>query len=177
MDNAESKTALLVPVPEVEPYVAQWRDQLDPASRRGIPAHVTALFPFVPPASLDSPTITTLATLVSNFEQFDFTFFSFLWFDERVLYLAPTPDDRFRVLTTQLEAAFPQCRPYEGKYGDPTPHLTVGDGAPPKDLRRAEEALGPSLPLMATAKELWLMTGGMEPQSWSVLERFEFKSK
>jgi 2'-5' RNA ligase superfamily len=174
--DATIKSALLVPLPEVEPFVATWREELDPASRRGIPAHVTALFPFVLPGLLNSHTITTLATLVSNIEQFDVTFFS-SWFDDRVFYLAPTPDDGFRDITEQLVSAFPQCRPYEGKYDDPTPHLTVGDGAPKSDLRRAEDALRPSLPLLATAKELWLMAGGMEPQSWTVLERFPFKSR
>jgi hypothetical protein len=134
VDGADTKSALLFPVPEVEPYVAAWRDQ------------------------------------------FDFTFFSTAWFDDRVLYLAPSPDDGFRNVTRLLESAFPLYPPYEGKYDEPTPHLTIGDGAPPDDLRRAEEALRPSFPMVATAKELWLMAGGMEPHSWTVLERFEFKS-
>jgi hypothetical protein len=114
--------------------------------------------------------------LLSTVDQFDFTFFSTAWFDDRVLYLAPSPDDGFRNVTRLLESAFPLYPPYEGKYDEPTPHLTIGDGAPPDDLRRAEEALRPSFPMVATAKELWLMAGGMEPHSWTVLERFEFKS-
>jgi hypothetical protein len=44
-------------------------------------------------------------------------------------------------------------------------------------LLQAEEALRPKLPLVATAKELWLMSGGMEPRSWSLRARFEFKAK
>ena len=174
--NTNTKSALLFPVPEVEPYVAVWREQFDPASRRGIPAHVTALFPFVPPVSLDPRMIESLAQLLSTIDRFDFTFFSTAWFDDRVLYLAPSPDDGFRNVTRLLESAFPQYSPYEGKYDEPTPHLTIGDGAPPNDLLRAEEALRPSFPMVATAKELWLMAGGMEPHSWTVLERFEFKS-
>lgn len=176
MNGTDTKSALLFPVPEVEPYVAAWREQLDPAARRGIPAHVTALFPFVPPDSLDPRTTESLARLLSTVDQFDFTFFSTAWFDDRVLYLAPAPDDGFRNVTRLLESAFSQYRPYEGKYDEPTPHLTIGDGAPPDELLRAEEALRPSLPMVATAKELWLMAGGMEPNSWTVLERFKLKS-
>jgi hypothetical protein len=177
VDDVGIKSALLIPVPEVEPTVASWREQLDPAARRGIPAHVTALFPFVSPALLDSHTFQTLTTLVSTIESFECTFFSSAWFDDRVLYLAPTPDVGFRDITRQLVAAFPQCRPYEGKYDEPTPHLTIGDGALPNELRRVEEALRPSLPILATARELWLMVGGMEPRSWTVRERFEFKPR
>jgi hypothetical protein len=176
VEGADTKSALLIPVPEVEPYVATWREQLDPASRRGIPAHVTALFPFVPPASLDRGTIDTLAQLLSSVNEFEFTFVSTAWFDDRVLYLAPTPDDGFRKLTWLLKSAFPQYLPYEGKYDEPLPHLTIGDGAPADELRRAEEALRPSFPIVATAKELWLMAGGMEPHSWTVRERFVFTS-
>jgi hypothetical protein len=176
VNDADTRSALLFPVPEVEPFVAAWREQLDPASRRGIPAHVTALFPFVPPASLDSRTIESLTQLLSTIDQFHFTFFSTAWFDDRVLYLAPSPDDGFRNVTRLLELAFSQYPPYEGKYDEPTPHLTIGDGAPPDELRRAEEALRPSFPMAATAKELWLMAGGMEPHSWTVLERFNLMS-
>jgi hypothetical protein len=114
--------------------------------------------------------------LLSTIDRFDVTFFSTAWFDDRVLYLAPSPDDGFRNVTRLLESAFPQYPPYEGKYDELTPHLTIGDGAPPDQLRRADEALRPSFPMVATAKELWLMAGGVEPNSWTVLERFEFKS-
>jgi hypothetical protein len=114
--------------------------------------------------------------LLSTIDQFHFTFFSTAWFDDRVLYLAPSPDDGFRNVTRLLELAFSQYPPYEGKYDEPTPHLTIGDGAPPDELRRAEEALRPSFPMAATAKELWLMAGGMEPYSWTVLERFNLMS-
>jgi hypothetical protein len=176
VDDAETKSALLIPVPEVEPFVAICRQQLDPASRRGIPAHVTVLFPFVPPQSLDAGTIESVARLVSTVDRFEFTFLSTSWFDDRVLYLAPSPDEGFRTITQLLESAFPQYRPYEGKYDQPTPHLTIGDGAPLLELQRAEEALRPLVPLKAAAKELWLMAGGMGPKSWTVRERFEFRS-
>jgi 2'-5' RNA ligase len=174
--DEETKSALLIPVPEVEPYVAAWREQLDPASQRGVPAHVTALFPFVAPASLDAAIVDTLARVLSTVKQFDVAFLSTAWFDDRVLYLAPSPDEGFRNIARLLESAFPQYRPYEGKYAEATPHLTIGDGAPLEELRRAEEGLRASLPIVATAKELWLMVGGMEPHSWTVRDRFEFAS-
>ena len=41
--NAPTETALIVPVPEVEPIVGRFRDRYDPAAADGIPAHVTVV--------------------------------------------------------------------------------------------------------------------------------------
>ena len=43
-------TALICRVPEAERYIARYRDRYDPSARRNVPAHVTVLYPFVPPA-------------------------------------------------------------------------------------------------------------------------------
>ena len=40
-------SALLVAIAEAEPLVAEHRLRFDPVARRGVPAHVTALFPFL----------------------------------------------------------------------------------------------------------------------------------
>jgi hypothetical protein len=42
----ETVSAVLVPVPEAERVVSRPRARLDAAATAGVPAHVTALFPF-----------------------------------------------------------------------------------------------------------------------------------
>ncbi len=172
MIESEQKSALLVPIPDVASFVESWRDELDPAAKRGIPPHVTVLFPLAPPAEIDGPMIELLSAVTSTFNRFSFSFNSTMWFDERVVYLAPRPDDGFRKLSRALQAAFPQYPPYGGKYEDPLPHLTIGDGADFKRMAEAEHAIRSSLPLSVTATEVWLMSGGMPPNSWSLSERF-----
>ena len=57
------ETALLVPVPAAEPSVGKHRARLDEAARDGVPAHITVLYPFLPPAGIDE---TLLASLGIN---------------------------------------------------------------------------------------------------------------
>jgi hypothetical protein len=40
------ESAIIVPVPAVEPLVSQWRQRFDVSARHGVPAHITVLYPF-----------------------------------------------------------------------------------------------------------------------------------
>lgn len=69
---AGAETALIVEVPEVEALVGDWRAKHDPVAARGIPAHVTALFPFVPPGELSETVLDELRYLCSTVQPFDY---------------------------------------------------------------------------------------------------------
>ena len=47
-----TETAVLALVPEVEPVVGEHRRRLDPTTAAGVPAHVTVIYPFVPPGKV-----------------------------------------------------------------------------------------------------------------------------
>jgi 2'-5' RNA ligase len=177
MSDSEQKSALLVPIPTADPLVSQWRRELDPAAKRGIPAHITVLFPFAPPTSLNDSMFERLHAVITTSRQFAFSFSSLEWFDTRVVYLAPTPDSGFRLLSQALQTAFPDYLPYGGKYEDPVPHLTIGDGAPFERLTEAAAAIQRALPITTRATEVWLMVGGMEPDSWSLRQSFELTTR
>ena len=172
MEIPVEKSALIIPVPEVESLVRPWRERLDPACSRGIPAHITVLFPFAHPADLDDEVFHSLDAYFSGVNDFDFEFTSFAWFDDRVVYLEPNPDTVFRNMTRELLMKYPQYVPYGGKYDQPTPHLTVGDGAPIELLKEALDEISRSLPIAVNAKFAWLMTGGMGPNSWTLRQQF-----
>jgi len=172
MDELVEKSALIIPVPEAENLVRKWREHLDPACSRGIPAHVTVLFPFAHPADLNDDVIQSLDAYFSKTNSFDFGFNSLAWFDDRVVYLEPSPDTNFRKLTRDLLVKFPQYLPYGGKYDEPTPHLTVGDGAPIDLLEEAANDVSQYLPLVVHARSAWLMTGSMGPNSWTLRREF-----
>lgn len=50
---AASESAAIVPVPEAESAVGEFRAELDPSARCGVPAHVTVIYPLLPPDRLD----------------------------------------------------------------------------------------------------------------------------
>jgi hypothetical protein len=156
------QTALLILAPAAEPAVGEHRAWLDPAARDGVPARLTVLYPFLPPALIDGTTLTSLRRLFADFPAFIFTLDQVCWFGDTVAWLAPRDDRPFRALTARAFAAFPSWPPYGGEHANPVPHLTIGnvsDQAGLAALRAAVRAVTPHLPVEATAIEVTLMGG------------------
>jgi 2'-5' RNA ligase len=171
-------TTLLVPMPEVGRQIDDLR-HLDPAAGFGLPAHVTVLYPFGPLDELDATVRARLRGLFAAFRPFEVAFASARWFGDDVLWLGPENSGPFVAMTEAVVAAYPRWRPYGGAFSTIVPHLTVGDGteaagrlASAADLRAAEAAVLPRLPLRDTADRVLLMAGKREPNSWRVLEEF-----
>jgi 2'-5' RNA ligase len=138
-----------------------------------VPAHVTLLFPFLPPDRLSPPILEALAARFAATAPFDFTLARADRFLE-VIYLAPQPDQPFRDLVRSLWTDWPEHPPYGGAFAvnDILPHLTVAASADPLELDRIEAELQPGLPLECHAREAWLMAEG--PDRWSLHSRFLF---
>ena len=172
-----SESALVVEIEAAEPVVGHWRRRYDPAARLGMPAHVTALFPFRPAGSLGSAELNALSQVAGQVERcrFQLTTIEQL---PGVLWLRPEPDEWCRQLTAALTVRFPDCPPYGGRFNDSIPHLTVGQFADEADLQRVLQSLradvGPSLPLACTATALSLFVSD-STGTWSVAARFPFR--
>lgn len=166
-------SALMVAVPEAEPVVARHRDRLDESASWGVPAHVTVLFPFLPPDRIDERVLDTLRLVAASVPAFFLKLDGLGWFGDRVLWLTPNPPDPFRQLTAAVTARFPGVQPYGGEFDEVVPHLTVGDGHPPAELTAAGEQVLPHLPIHARADTLRLITGRLEPGGgWPTLAEF-----
>jgi 2'-5' RNA ligase len=172
IDPAATETAVLALVPDAEPAVGEHRRRLDPTTAAGVPAHVTVLYPFVPPGQVTTATVAALGTAVAGTGSFPCTFAGTGWFGEDYLWLAPTPPDPFAELTARVWRAFPEQAPYGGEH-DPHPHLTVGyrSHAGLDALRRAEAALRPSLPISTRIDAVHLLAGARAADSWRVVAR------
>ncbi|WP_089244654.1 2'-5' RNA ligase family protein [Asanoa hainanensis] len=166
------ETALIVPVPEAEDVVGAHRARYDQAARWGVPAHVTALYPFVPPEAVTDELLEAVREIVAGTSRFEVEFAQVRWFGEQVAWLAPTPDQPFRALTDALWARFPDFPPYRGEFTEVVPHLTIGHDVPVADLTAAAEAVAARLPLRAEPREVLLMVGAPEPDAWRTVARF-----
>ena len=111
------ETGLLVEVPEAAHLVASWRARYDPVTTRGIPAHVTALWPFVAPEEIDAAVIDGLRAALRTVEPFEFELDHVNEFPG-VVWLHPEPDVPFRSLTRAIWMAFPDYPPYRGAFPD-----------------------------------------------------------
>jgi 2'-5' RNA ligase len=175
-DNAAvepDRTALIVPIPEAEPVVAEHRDRLDRTAAWGVPAHITVLTPFLPPAEIDERVHTALGQIAAAVPAFFLTLGRLAWFGERVLWLAPDPPGPFHALTAAVTARFPALRPYGGAFDEIVPHLTIGHDHPVEALQAAGEVVRARLPIRARAGTVRLITGPSAPGGpWSALADF-----
>jgi hypothetical protein len=161
-----AETALLVPVAAAEPLVRQHRLALDPVAPLGVPAHITVLYPFVPPDAIDPAVCDAVTDVLTRFESFDFTLTSVRRFENGLMYLAPEPTEPFEAITNALADRWPDHPPYNGAYSSVIPHLSVAvmNGSPANALEHELEA---GLPLRSRADAVWLMEGQPEDR-WAI---------
>jgi 2'-5' RNA ligase len=170
------ESALVVLAPAAEALVKSYRDQFDPSAALGIPAHVTVLYPFYPPA-VSAAVMARLAALFAEFAPFDYAVTEMRRFPD-VLYLAPEPEAPFRELTGRVAEAFPDYPPYGGKYAEVIPHLTLAqfeDAGQLEDVAAHFRATGGGrLPLALRAEAVTLMDN--DHGAWRVAATFPLGS-
>jgi 2'-5' RNA ligase superfamily len=158
MTSPGPQSGLIVEVPEAEAAVGRLRASLDASAPLGVPAHITVLFPFMPPAAIDEAVLAELDRLLMTVSRFSFRLDRTDWFGAEVLWLAPHDPGPFRALTQRVFETFPAFPPFEGQFDDIVPHLTVGHGHLLEDLRGAEESVRPHLPIDGRATSVTLIT-------------------
>lgn len=161
------ESALIVPVPDAEPVVGLWRERLDPASLRGVPAHITLLYPFVAPDDVGRELVDELKDLFTSMAPFRFRLEEVHWFGDEVAWIRPEPEEPFVRLTETITHRWPHYLPYEGIHDELVPHLTVAHG-PSEEATACAEAVAARLPIVTRAEVVWLMTGSREPASWAL---------
>jgi transposase-like protein len=119
-------SAFVVRVPEAEVSVHGLRQRCDPSASVGMPAHITVLFPFMPPERITSAVLRKAETAIRKFRPFSFALGEIRRWPETT-YLLPKPATPFIQLTDALVTVFPDYPPYSGKYSGVVPHLTVAD--------------------------------------------------
>jgi 2'-5' RNA ligase len=165
-----SQSAVLVPVPEAEALVGEWRAVYDPKARTGVPAHITLVVPWVPPEQIKPEHLEELDELLATQEPFDYSLDRVCWFGKRVLWLAPAPAEPFKRLTSVLATRF-DTPPWQGEFPEVVPHLTVGlaDYDPGNALSEAAEDLAAKLPVKCRARDVEVMCG--DGAQWEVVHR------
>jgi 2'-5' RNA ligase len=120
-------TVLAVPVAELDEVVRERTAFYDASFVSADPgfahAHITLLGPWVTEPSAHD--LARVARIASEAGPFEATLAELGEFPDGVIHLRPDPGGPFRSLTARLAAAFPECPPYGGRYGEVAPHLTL----------------------------------------------------
>ena len=169
------ESALIIAVPEAEPLVKAFRERFDSSAAVGVPAHITILYPFIPPGVITPATLVELGQFFAQFSAFEFTLTETRRFPE-VLYLAPLPAEPFKALTQAVVEHYPKYPPYGGAFAEVIPHLTIADVDNAEQLNDIEreflQRYGAQLPVKVKAQAVTLIenTSGR----WEVMQVFSF---
>lgn len=123
-----AESGFIVCVPQAELRVSALRDRFDASSRLGVPAHITVLYPFMPPEQVDDAVLEKVRDVLGRVRPFQFTLASVARF-AATAYLVPQPAQPFVKLTEALVRRFPEFPPYGGELKTVIPHLTVAHGS------------------------------------------------
>src|SRR5215469_755291 len=172
MPSPGPQSGLIIEVPEAEPAVRQLRECFDASAPRGVPAHITILFPFMPPETIDAAALAGLEELFADVSRFRFVLDHTDWFGDDVLWLGPSDPRPFRALTQRVFLAYPAYPPFEGQFDDVVPHLTVGHGHPLSALRSAEDSVRACLPIEGSVTAVTLVTQQSAGGRWARIALF-----
>ena len=167
------ESAVLLCVPEAEGLVGPWRREHDPSASRGVPAHVTLLYPFLPAEQVDEGVLGELEWFFAGVDAFEVGFDRVGEFaQDGVVFLAPGSSE-LEQLAGALARRWPECPPYAGKVPHPVPHLTAVHSSDAEVRAQACAALQDGLPLTALLghAELWVCD---DDGTWSSRASFAF---
>lgn len=158
VSSGRHQSAILIPVPEADSVVGEWRLRYDPVAAAGVPAHVTLVVPWIPPDEIGAEDLDALADEVAPVAAFDFSLTHVDWFARRVLWVAPEPANPFLRLTARLAERF-GTPPWENEFDEVIPHLTVAHATDGVELAPVAAAVSERLPIRCRATEIWVMVG------------------
>ena len=164
---AVPRTGLVIDLDPELPAIVDVHAELAPELRaRGIPFHLTVLYPFAPPDEVDA-LLPPLEQVLARHGPFALELAGVgEW--PGVVYADPEPSEPLRALMHDVWGALPAFPPYQGEHDDPHPHATIAvpDAASQAAVAaRAREALRESLPAQVTVAALLLLEEH-EPGYW-----------
>jgi hypothetical protein len=165
----EDQSVLAISLPEagnVLSYVrSRFGGEVPPV---GAPAHITLLYPWMPPVLIDEKVRAELASLFAGFPIFDFSL-KLGWFGREVLLLVPEDPAPFIRLSRAIISRWPEFPYYGGEYDDIEPHVTLAYGDE-SSLSELAAEVASQVPVRARTSSIGLSIG--QPGHMIVRARF-----
>jgi 2'-5' RNA ligase len=154
---------------ELDDLIGRWRRATVPVATKGVPPHITLLYPWKP-APLADADVERLGSVIERRETFSLRFTGVERFPRaRALYLAVKESAKLRRVMQSIFSAFPDTPPYKGAFPDPVPHVTIAKAVDDEELDAlAEEIaaqLSPHLPIEVAVHDVVVMEEG-EDSVW-----------
>lgn len=156
MSSGGGHSVIAVPVPALDDIVRARTAHYDASYLSADPAfthaHITLLGPWLPdPTPHD---LAVVADVLADEEPFAFELSEVAEFPDGIVHLVPEPAAPFSRLTARLAEAFPHTLPYEGRYRDLVPHLTLEHTSTGATAASVGRELGARLPVRVRAERV-----------------------
>lgn len=169
---ASTETALILPV-HLPGALDELRRRASPDASSGLPAHVTLLYPFMPPESTNRPLRALIAEVLESHSSFSYTLTGPVRWPETLCALAD-PERPFHSLQGDLAMAFPTFPIYGGAFPF-VPHVTIADGESAGDPAIATDRAWASLPALFSAGRIELIV--RDASRWRLKWRFLLRAR
>lgn len=165
------RTGLVLVLEEALPALAAVRRELAPdLCARGIPLHLTVLYPFAPAREVDGA-LPRLEAVLGRHAALDVELTGIETWPGAV-FADAAPSAPLRELLEDVFAAFPEHPPYEGAHEEVHPHVTLAvpaEGDEAGVAARARELVADALPTTVRVDGLALIEEHA-PARWAVRE-------
>jgi 2'-5' RNA ligase len=167
------ESALVLVLGDASAFDAIRREFAQGAVARGIPFHITLLYPFAPVDELTDSLLEDARAFFAERRPFEFALTRVAaW--PRVVYAVPEPDGELRGCMRALHARFPDWPPYGGLHADVVPHATLGEDIDAaRVVPEVKRRLAAHLPRRYIAEAATLLQE-RAPDEWRTRERFRF---
>ena len=150
---------MIVPPAEVQAFCYPLREEYDQEAFEKLPAHITLIYPFVPPEEVDEA-IEKLEAVCRSIRAFSVRLNKYGKF-KSVVFLEPSDSQPITDLYNQLFTAFPDYPAYSGEFGeDLHPHLTLAQFEDPGQVDKID--LPPEPDFTFTVNKIHLYLGSKE---------------
>ncbi|WP_223281142.1 2'-5' RNA ligase family protein [Streptomyces antnestii] len=144
----EDRSALVIILPWANPLLEAAAEVTPGLIRKGLPAHVSLLYPFLPVAELTGPVDTEVRDLAASLRTVETELTDFVEAPGFVGVAVPA----LRPVADAFYGRWPHIVPYGGRFGErPEPHVTLVTGATDEEAALVRERARPLLPLSGAA--------------------------
>lgn len=162
---------------ELESLISPWHSKLETA-QKGIPPHITLLWPWKE-APLKHTDIETLKHVLKDIQTFSVTFNKIEQFQNGTIFLACENTEYIQSIMKTIFDTFPECKPYNGEFMNPTPHLTIAQVSDQSTISQVYDEictkLKPVLPLTYLVDEIVIMEE-LETKDWKITETIKLQN-
>ena len=164
------ETSIDIHCRDINALISKWRHATVAVASKGVPPHITLLYPWRP-APITDVDVSALKSTLKGQRPFPLVFTHVEQFSNRVLYLAVDEESEVRTLMQKIIAAFPDVKPYSSEFSNPIPHLTIARA--PSDvifnelIQEVSASIASKLPIEIIVREIVVMEEN-EDSNWKV---------